>query len=410
MLPYELWTRVAACLTLDELAQGRLYALNAPFLAHYLRERYRTLRLGSVSGSILVLSKKLNHIQYAALCLWRRPLTGSSSLVAENVRTLDVALEQDSFKPEYGRSTSRLVHFVRKHIVFKNKMRNVRKSFPSFSQMHAAFSELKSLTAIRCALYAEDPPFVFDSQRFLTSSMSAAWTASRNTLTSLILTIKVYPLFDLGLDTITFPHLQQFSFILLSKHFSVLVDPVIDSTPREVSNLSAISLAHFLARHQRTLEILTLVFPINAQTFAANLLNQFPILPSLHYLKLHFTPDGIIRKPSLPLGLFNTLQSNSQSLTHLHLIFDNMFGYCNFFRQEDSRNHRDWWTAQSFERIHFPKLQNLRLHFDGILSDTPLMVQLAVSSTASVFPLSITLLLHTHSFNPRQLLSTCGLA
>jgi hypothetical protein len=191
--------------------------------------------------------------------------------------------------------------------------------------------------------------------------------------------MQIYLLIDLGLDKITFPHLQKFGIDLFSR-----VDPLIDSTLSEALNLSAVSIAQFLERHRSTLEILTLVFPINAQKFAADLLNQFPILPSLRNLKLHFTPDGIIRNPSLPLGLFKTLQSNSQSLTDLHLIFDNLFGFYNFLREEDSQNYRDWWNVQSFERINFPNLQHLRLDFDGAFDDAPLMLQFTVSLTASL--------------------------
>ncbi|XP_006462272.1 hypothetical protein AGABI2DRAFT_179103 [Agaricus bisporus var. bisporus H97] len=142
-------------------------------------------------------------------------------------------------------------------------------------------------------------------------------------------------------------------------------------------------MAQFLARHQYTLETLTLAFPINAQKFAADLLNQFPLLPSLYDLQLHFTPDGIIRTPSLPLGLFKTLESNSKSLKGLSLVFDDLFGNCDFPHEEDIQLYRDWWTAQSFERIQFPKLEHLRLDFDEVIDDTPLMLQLAVSLTAN---------------------------
>jgi hypothetical protein len=305
-------------------------------------------------------------------------------MVAENVRTLNVALQQCSFKPEYESSTSKILRVIQKHIILKMKMKILRKIFPSFPQIHSAFSELKGLTTITCWLYAEDPPFVSDSQQFLTSGLSTAWTASRDTLTCLDLRMQIYPLTDLGLGTVTFPRLQQFCMILLSKKLSVRVDSSIDTPPPEAPNISAVSIAQFLERHQYTLEILTLVFPINAQKFAADLLNQFPTLPSLWNLKLHFTPDGTIRDPSLPLGLFKTLQSNSQSLRDLHLVFDNLFGSCHFLREEDSQNYRDWWTDQSFERINFPKLQHLRLDFDGVLDDTPLMLQFALSLTASL--------------------------
>ncbi|EKM82248.1 hypothetical protein AGABI1DRAFT_126579 [Agaricus bisporus var. burnettii JB137-S8] len=371
-LPYELWYHIAAYLTLYDMERTKLYALNRPFLTLYLREQYKILRLVFSCGSYftnadpITLSKTLSHLH---------------SLIAENVRTLNVVLEQHSFIPKYNLPTKKLLRVLLKKLLLKRRIHKLRKNFPSFPQIHGTFSELKNLTSINCALLTECPPFVFNSQRFLTSGISAAWTSSRNTLTCLVLTIHIYPLNDLGLDAITFPHLQQFHLILRSK-LRVVVNGEIDSTPSESLTIPAPSMAQFLARHQYTLKTLTLAFPINAQKFAAVLLNQFPVLPSLSNLQLHFTPDGIIRNPSLPLGLFKTLESNSKSIKGLSLVFRGLSG-CDFLREEDSQLYRDWWTAQSFERIQFPKLERLQLDFYEVINDAPLMLQFAVSSTAN---------------------------
>lgn len=338
-------------------------------------------------------------------------------MVSKNVQTLDIALTQCSFKLDHTYSSFKILRILKRYIIPRMKIYKPRKTFPPFRQIHRAFSELNGLTTINCALCSTSSSPLFDPQQFLTSGISTAWTSSRNTLTCLILTIKTYPLIDLGLDKITFPHLQQFHLVLLPQIVYIVVNPSIDSPLPESPDISAVSMAHFLERHKHTLEILTLTFPINAQKFAAELLNHFPTLPSLWNLQLHVSPDGTVRNLSLPLGLFKTLQSNSQSLKDLSLIFDRVSGTCDFVRGEDLLRYRDWWAAQSFERIHFPKLQHLRVDFDqSLLSDIPSILQLILSSTVSRSLSQKTgehclliLICFSLSLSLRQFHSNCGL-
>lgn len=248
----------------------------------------------------------------------------------------------------------------RRPTTIESKIASLQTNFPSLQQMRSALSELDSLNAIECTLVCQRHSPIIDFERLLPFAIGAAFHSSRNTLTSLSLTIRLATFPDLGLSAVTFPNLEKFE--LTTFPMMQYQTPVEDADFQNSLNISAGSLIRFLGRHTHVLSSLSFKFSSKAQSFAADVLSQMSAIPSLCDLRLALELDGVTTLSQLSFGLFKILESNSASLKKLTLC--HTFCYPRYdVSSEMYRSYWDWWMSQSFLNVRLTQLDSLSLDF-----------------------------------------------